>query len=405
LTARSPLVHWRRTVGTRRPLRVEFLIGSLDVGGAERQLVRLANALDPERFEPHIVTMMAGGPLEADVRPGIRVTHLTLRRASERRRTGQKGWIVQGLRLLYRLYAHLRAEQPDVLHAYLPAAYVMGALTGWTARIPVIIAGRRGLTSYHVYDVFRWRMLARLANRIVAVHLCNSEAVRSFAMEREGIPRDRTFVIPNGIDLPVAPAPPLEAPWRAPVTAAMIANFTAYKGHTDVLRAMRRVAAARPGFKVVLFGEGRERREIEGLSAELGLNGSVVLAGARPDAARFLPGFDFSLLASTQEGFPNAVMEAMASGVPPLATAVGGVPELVDDGVTGVLVPPSDPERLADALIWMIDHPDERRRMGEAARARIAAEFSTASMLARTEELYETLATGRKPPQGGRDDP
>ena len=379
----------------RRPLRITYLIGSLDVGGAERQLVRLANALDPERFEPSIVTMLASGPLEQDVRPGIPVSHLSLRTLGQRRRPGQRGWFVQGFKLLHRLFRHLRSERTDILHAYLPAAYVLGALTGWVARIPVIVAGRRGLTSYHVYDERRWRALARLANRIVAVHLCNSEAVRRFAIEREGLRPERTFVIPNGIDLPVEPAPPLEPAWDAPVRAAMIANFSPYKGHDTVLNALQRVAAARPGrLKLVLFGDGKERRSAERLSGELALDGSVVFAGLVPDAAQFLPRFDFLVLASTQEGFPNAVMEAMASGVPQVATSVGGVLELVNDRVSGLLVPPSDPASMADALIWMIDHPHERRRMGEAGRARIGARFSTASMVSRTMDLYEALAAG-----------
>jgi glycosyltransferase involved in cell wall biosynthesis len=374
-----------------RRIRITYLIGSLDVGGAERQLVRLVNSLDPERFEPRIVTMFAEGPLEHDLRAGVRVTHLSLQSLAAGRRPGQRGWFVLGIRLLLRLYRHLRAERLDVLHAYLPAAYVMGALCGWAARIPVVVAGRRGLTSYHVYEQRRWRMLARLANRIMAAQVCNSEAVRRFAIEREGLRPDRTVVIPNGIDASEGPPPALEPSWEAPVKAAMIANFAPYKGHPTLLEAVRRVIAVHPDFRLVLFGDGRERASLERLGDQLGLDGSVVFAGRRPDAASFLPGFDFLLLASTQEGFPNAVMEAMTSGIPPVATAVGGVPELVEDRVEGLLVPPSDPGRMAEAISWMIEHAAERRRLGEAARARIHRSFSTRLMVQRTEALYESL--------------
>jgi glycosyltransferase involved in cell wall biosynthesis len=372
-------------------VRVTYLVGSLDVGGAERQLLRLANSLDPERFEPRIVTLYAGGPLEREVRPGIPVFPLMLKSLGESRRPGQRGWLLLGLRLLYRLYRHLRSERPDVLHAYMPSAYVMGALTGLVARIPVIVAGRRSLTSYHIYRTIRWRLLARVANRILAMQVCNSEAVRRYAIERERLRADRTVVIPNGIDLPDGRVLALEPSWEGLVTAATIGNLRAVKGHDTLLRAVRRVVDVQPGFKLVLFGDGPERAALEGLRRELALEEAVVMAGRRPEAAFFLPGFDFLLLASLEEGFPNAVMEAMACGIPPVATAVGGIPELVHDGVEGLLVPPSDPARLGTAILWMIEHPRERRRMGEAARARIERDFSVARMVTSTEELYESL--------------
>src|SRR6266496_1932956 len=124
--------HQGAAPGSRR-IRVCFLIGSLDVGGAERQLVRLANSLDPQRFEPSVVAMFARGPLESELRPGIPVTNLSLQNITARRRPGRRGWFILGLRLLARMHRHLRSERPDVLHAYLLAAYVLGALTGWTA--------------------------------------------------------------------------------------------------------------------------------------------------------------------------------------------------------------------------------------------------------------------------------
>lgn len=394
---RQPAVADPAATSRRRPIRVCFLIGSLDVGGAERQLVRLANSLDPDRFAPSVVTMFARGPLERELRPGIPVTNLSLQDIRERRRRGQRGRFVLGLRLLARMHRQLRRERPDILHAYLLAAYVLGALTGWTARVPVIVAGRRGLTSYHAYETGHWRMLARLANRIVAVHACNSEAAREYAIEREGLRREWTVVIRNGIDLPDGPAPELEPAWSAPAPAraAMIANLSPHKGHATVLRAVRQVLDAHPGLVLVLFGDGRERPALERLRDELGLGSSIVFAGRRVDAHRFLPGFDLLVLASTEESAPNAVMEAMAAGVPTVATAVGGVPELIREGVDGLLVPVSDAGAMAGAIAWMLDHPDERRRMGAAARERVS-QFSTRRMVTATEDLYESLVRARR---------
>jgi L-malate glycosyltransferase len=371
---------------------VTFLIGSLDVGGAERQLVRLVNALDPERYAPRILTLWAGGPLGAEVRPGIPVTHLNLGPMPPRK---QRWRFVAGTGMLLGLHRELRSTRPRILHAYLPTAYMMGALAGRAAGVRVIVAGRRGLASYRTYPQLHWRLIGRLANRIVAMHVCNSEAVRSWVLDQEGLPAARTCVVPNGIDPPGELVRELEPGWRAPVRIAMIANLIGYKGHDTVLRALGRVVRDHPEVKLVLFGEGPERPALERQRDELGLAENVVFAGRRPDAAQFLPGFDLSLLGSAHEGFPNAIMEAMAYGLPVVATAVGGVPELIEDGVQGRLVPPADPARMASAIAWMIEHPAERARMGAAGRERVTREFGTAAMVRRTQAVYESLVGGR----------
>jgi glycosyltransferase involved in cell wall biosynthesis len=384
-------------VAAKRPgrVRIVFLISNLEVGGAERQLVRLANGLDPERFEPRIVTMLGGGPLEAEVRPGVPVVHLELMDRVRGRGVGRFP-LVLGARLLLRLARHLRAERPDILHGYLPLPYVTGALTGRAIGIPVILAGRRGLTSFHIYPQWRWRILARLANRIIDVHVCNSEAVRAWAIEKEGLPAARTTVIPNGIDLPDGPPPELEPAWRAPVRAAMIANLIGYKDHDTVLRSLAIVRRAHPELRLVLFGEGPERAALERLAAELRLGSGLVFAGRRPDAPRCLPGFDLALLGSAQEGLPNALMEAMAVGLPVVASAVGGVPELVRDGVDGLLVPAGDPAAMAAAIARLVERPGERARMGAAARERIRSEYTTEAMVRRTADLYLGLVGARR---------
>jgi glycosyltransferase involved in cell wall biosynthesis len=371
-------------------VRVTFIVGSLDIGGAERQLVRLANALDRSRFEPAILTWFGGGVLEKELAPDVPVVKLGLGRVRLARGPAK---ILLALNILRALFRELRALGPDVVDAYMFTAYVLGALAAWTVRVPVIIASRRGLVSYATYPA-RWRLVARLANQVIDLHLCNSEAVRRWAIEKERLPESRTAVIHNGLDLPAPSALELDPAWRrnaGGTLAVMIANFHGYKAHSMVLDAVAKLRRDHPEFKLVLFGDGDERENLQRQAAALALGTGVVFAGARPDAAEFLPAFDLSILASDEEGFPNVVMESMAAAVPVVATDVGGVPELVDDGVEGKLVPVRDPDALAAAIGWMIEHPAERRAMGEAGRRRIREHFSVAGMVSAHEELFTRL--------------
>jgi len=239
----------------------------------------------------------------------------------------------------------------------------------------------------------RWRALARLANRVIDVHICNSSAVRQWAVNHEGIKVAKTRVIHNGIDIPErTPLPVLPAEWATEgVKAGMVANLIPYKGHANLLRSVQRVVQRHPAFKLVLIGEGREREAIARDIQNLGIARNVVLAGHVIDASRYLPAFDFTVLASSEEGFPNALMESMASGVPVVATSVGGVTELVQDGLHGRLAPFGDIHAMSEAISWMIEHPDERHQMGEASKQRIAAEFSTRRMIDATEAVYRDL--------------
>lgn len=371
------------------PLRVCYVIGSLAVGGAETQLVRLANGLERNRFKPSIICMSEGGELERVLATDVRVIKAMQLPPVGRRRQAR---LVLGARIMSALVREMRRLRPHVVHAYLPAAYVPASLAAWTMRVPLIAAGRRGLTSIDIYGPVRWRMLAELANRVIDVQICNSNAVRDFAVSRERLRKERTRVIYNGIDLPPLQRSELPPEWVSEGgQAVMVANFIRYKGHREVIEALARVIRSHPSFRLVLIGDGPERDRLTQQVTNLGLKSNVVYAGRRIDAASLVSGFDFSVLGSSEEGFPNALMESMAHAVPVVSTDVGGVPELVEDGKHGRLVPFGDVEAMAGAIAWMIEHPDERRRMGENARRRIGDEFSTERMVRQTEAVYESF--------------
>jgi L-malate glycosyltransferase len=373
-----------------QPIRITYVTVSLAVGGAETQLVRLVNGLDRGRFKPSIVCLVDGGDLEGSISSDVSVTKPLVSAGGRPRRNR----ITTGRHALATLSRELRRQRPNVVHAYLPAAYVPAGLAAWGLRVPLIVAGRRGFTSGGIYGTPWWGVLAGLANRVIDVHICNSVAVRETAVAAERVRPDRTRVIYNGIDLPASRGAVLPPELVSKDDqAVMVANFIGYKGHSHVLQAVARVVELHPHFRLVLIGDGPQRSALERLCADLKLGANVVFAGRRQEAAEVVKGFDFSVLGSSEESLPNAVMESMAAGVPVVSTRVGGVPELVDDGEQGLLVPFGDVEAMAKAISWMLEHPDERRRMGDSGRQRIATRFSIEQMVAQTEAVYEEFLT------------
>jgi len=382
--------------GRSRKTRITYLIGSLEIGGAETQLLRLINGLDRNRFQPSLICLFGYGPLKSQLDDGVELVSPQLPRLNRSKGPGVVAALVRGLGVFR---SELKRQRPDIVHGYLLTAYALGALVSWPAGDRFVIASRRGSDTYRRNPLRRLRLVARMASPMIDYHLCNSEAVRRMAIADEALPSSRTGVIYNGIDLPTDDSEAkLPKEWRlsdADGRAAMVANFIGYKRHIDVLEAVRSIVKRRPHFKLVLFGDGAERGSIERAVRDGHLDENVLLAGSRVDAANLLSGFDFTVLASNQESFPNALMESMARGVPVVATRVGGVPELVRDGIDGTLVEPEHPELLTAAMLEMLDKPDLRRRMGDSARSRIRDTFSVAAMVTNTEDLYTRLLAER----------
>jgi glycosyltransferase involved in cell wall biosynthesis len=171
----------------------------------------------------------------------------------------------------------------------------------------------------------------------------------------------------------------------------LVARLHRQKGLGDLLAAVAWVRERVPDVRLLLIGEGELRDELEAQARALGLSGAVIFAGIRTDVAEIVAALDIFVLPSLWEGTSNAVLEAMAAGLPIVATAVGGTPEVVVDGVTGLLVPPRDPSALAGALVTLLQDADLRHRMGRAGRERVKQYFSLERMVRRTEALYEEL--------------
>jgi glycosyltransferase involved in cell wall biosynthesis len=289
----------------------------------------------------------------------------------------------------------VRQRRVQLVHAHSPVAAALArlALGGRTAFVT---------TEHNTWD--RYHPATRLLNaatfgRQQAAIAVSQEVARSIG------PRARTavHVIPNGIDDDALRAAALtreEAraelglPAGVPAVGA-IGGVTAKKGHVHLVRAAAALRQRMPDARVVIVGLPVDAEPVRRAIGEAGLEGCVLLAGYHPTAARLLPAFDVFALPSLHEGMPVSLLEAMALGVPVVASRVGGVPEVVTDGADGVLVPPGDEAALSAALAGLLADGGRRRALADAARV-TAARFSLAAAVRRTEDVYDEALAARR---------
>lgn len=355
-----------------------LLINDLSRAGAETQLVELACALDPKVYDLRIVILKSRNEFaEVLARRGIPVTAL-----------GRCGW--WDVRTFWRLYWSLRELQPQILHSYLFFANFWGTLLGRAARVPKIILSQR--CSYETQLTALWRRLARLSHRLADHVIVNSRAARDEEIAA-GYPPERITYVPNGIRVSVNPQGDrdhLGLP-QGPLVLS-VGQLAEVKGHRDLVEAWPSVRSRHADAHLVFLGDGPLRERLAMQAERLGVASSVHLPGFRASVAACLAASDLLALASLSEGMPNAVLEAMAVGRAVVATRVGGVPDVVVDGETGLLVPPGDPAALARAIADLLSDASRRAAMGAAARRRVEALFSVEAVRVATEAVYGEIA-------------
>jgi len=376
------------TASAGRTRRVALLIGTLEVGGAEGQLFELATRLARDRWEVRVFSFIPGGGLEAAFREaGIECRPLRPVRVVS---TSFRAWrrALSGTVTAWRLWRELRRWTPDVVHAFLPEAGAVAALATPTY-VPLIVSTRslRMTRSRNAWDP----RIQRLANRRAARILVNSRAVAHDVETAEGAPRTKVRLVYNGVDVERFCPPATARTGR--VRFGMLANFIPYKRQSLVIEAFGRLAPNTDA-ELVLWGRGGVNlEECQRLVRARGLGERVRFPGPAVDAATALRDLDVLVSASTEEGFSNSILEAMATGLPVVATAVGGAVEQLEHGRTGLIVPSEDVDALASALQQLVSDRDLRRRLGDAARLDVAARFSMAAMVAGTEDVYDELTS------------
>jgi L-malate glycosyltransferase len=240
------------------------------------------------------------------------------------------------------------------------------------------------------------------ACRASDVVVANARAVAAFTDHGLAVPEDRLAVINNGIDVAgfdrealLEPDPPidfLDNQEDRRFTVAVVANMnTEEKGHGDLVRAAAMLAPQGLVLRLLFVGDGAQRRPLEALAAELGIGAHVRFLGRRRDVPRILARVAAACLPSWAEGLPNSVLEAMLAARPVVVTSVGGCPEVINDGHSGLLVPPRDPNRLAEALKRLFQNPAQAAEMGRQARQDVAARFNLRVFMRQYHALYDEL--------------
>lgn len=373
----------------RRPLRIALLVSTLEIGGTEKQACRLAIELAARGHAVRVIAQSGNGPLQRTLEAaGIEcslhafrgVRHVPAKRAWGGRVT------IRSLRPLLAIWRELRRWRPDVCQAYGLQTYLWNMAGARVSGIPVRIACRRDVQREDIRSL-PGRVLLRATRRCTTHVVANCAAVAAVA-QLDGTPVHRITVIPNAVDIPTAPSDV----GTSPAVGLNVANLYSHKGHGVLLDALRLLNEPP---KIMLIGEGPERERLEARVRAEGLGKHVQLLGSVADGAMFWRDAKFGILASYEEGMSNAVMEAMAYGVPVVATAVGGITELIEDGVSGLLVRPNDAAALAKAMTRLASDPKLRVMLGARARER-AQSFNWAVCTDRYLEVYRSGLGARR---------
>ena len=363
------------------PVRVLILIGQLNRGGAERQVHELATRLDRNRFDPTVVTFEPGGHYQPMLEAaGVRVVIID-----------KRGW--REATAPIRLASLMRELSTDVVHGFLFPA-------NWRAVVASRLAGVRAVLcavrSTGIWMNARHRWMDRVIMKRASVVVANAPAVAKDIVDRVGLAPARVRVILNGVDTerfhpkdPVSGPTPADLPGDHEMKVGFIGSLRQAKDPILFVRAAAVVAARLPSARFVMVGDGPLRSAVAAEAGLLGIGDKITFLGERSDIPDILRGLDLLAVTSVREGCCNVILEAMATGVPVVATNVGGNPDLLEHRRTGWLFPHGDPGGGGEGMVRLLVEGELREQVRTEALARARSAFSVDTMVSRTSALYE----------------
>lgn len=371
------------------PVRIAFCITELDPGGAERALVRIVTGLDRSRWEPHVHCLAHRGPLADELDAAdVPVTCLGARSGRD--------W-----RVLSRLTRELMTFEPTIVQTFLFHANMAGRLAAWRAGVPLVVCGVRVVEQDAPWRMWLDRWTSWLVNRTVCVSRGVADRYRAL-----GFRDDQLAVVPNGVDVErFATARPADLTQfgipREARTIISIGRLHPQKGQVRLVVGLAKLQdrlTAAGSVHLLLVGEGspRVRDAIAFIAQDLKLSDRVHFAGWQPDVAPLLRAADLFVLCSRWEGMPNVLLEAMAAGLPCVATNVEGVPELIINGETGLLVESGGHQALCDAIHRLLNDAALASRLAEAGQRHVRQHFQWENTIRGFESIWNELLSTRR---------
>ena len=372
------------------PFKLLYLITDLSLGGAQKVLTYIIEHLDQNWFRPLVACLYGGdSPIGDDLRKmGIPVYDLKM----------NKKWRLDSL---WRLYKLLHTKDITIMHSSLFHANMAARLVGTLAHTPIIITWRQNINIGSNFRDFTNKLTSSLDDHVVAV----SENTRQVELRATGVPQDKVSVVHNCID--VARYELTKSLDRNKIRAGLDISKDAFllgavgrlhhqKGLFFLLDALLKIKNSIEQVELLFIGEGDLKNDLEAHAESIGVSGLTKFTGPRTDIPEILRAFDIFVLPSLWEGLPLALLEAMASGLPVIATDVGGIPEVVIDRETGLLIQPSNSQAIADAVLLLYNDRNLRIRLANAGSAFVYAQFSAQTLVKEMETVYKHLLAQKK---------
>ncbi len=371
-----------------RHLRVLHVIGGGEFGGAERHILNLATAIDPDVVEVSVCCLFADPFVKVAREAGIRSYSIPMRHKLD-------------FGIVTKLRENIINDKIDIVHTHGVRANLVGRLAAKMSGVGTVITTVHSMLAQDYPDTFSRlaNMFIEKASRSMTNHFVAVSGGLQKALIKQGIPEKKITVVYNGLDPQIFRGKEhIDPGWRKRAGIAedvplvsIVGRLHQVKGHRYFLKAAAELLKNRKDIHFLVVGSGPEREALEELTNDLGISEYVTFTGFISNVSEVMPDLNLLVVPSLWEGFGLTALEAMAVGVPVVATSVGGLPEIVEHGTTGLLVPPADEEALAKCILWVLEHPQESKEMALAAKAVVEEKFSAAAMARKTEAVYQKI--------------